>query len=116
MFAVVQLGMLQVLTNGLVQGLAIALLAWAFVLVYVPTRVFHLGLAGIYSLSPYIGMLLLGEGAPELAAIAGAIAAGAMTIEINKALSEVTGYFQQQRQGPATVEVVRLIEELMVAG
>lgn len=38
---------------------------------------------------------------------------GAWTIEINQELSEVTGYFHQQRRGAATVEVVALVEELL---
>jgi NAD-dependent deacetylase len=41
---------------------------------------------------------------------------GAMTIEVNKEVSDVTGYFHQQRQGTATVEVVALVEELLGTG
>lgn len=77
-FATIKPVMLQVLANGLVQGFSIALLAWAFVLVYAPTRVFHLALAGIYALSPYIAALLGGEGLPEMVAFAGAVSAGVM--------------------------------------
>jgi NAD-dependent deacetylase len=42
-----------------------------------------------------------------------ALAAGAQTIEINRELSEVTGFFHQQRRGAATREVVTLVEELL---
>lgn len=45
--------MQQALANGLTAGLAIALLAVAFAIVYAPTRVFHLALAGVYSVVPY---------------------------------------------------------------
>lgn len=38
---------------------------------------------------------------------------GAYTIEINRELSAVTGYFHQQRQGAATVEVATLVQELL---
>ena len=38
---------------------------------------------------------------------------GATTVEVNKEVSEVTGYFDQQRQGPATLEVTALVEELL---
>lgn len=41
--------------------------------------------------------------------------AGAMTVEVNKEVSEVTGYFHQQRQGPATEQVAALVEELLNA-
>lgn len=38
---------------------------------------------------------------------------GALTVEVNKEVSEVTGLFHHQRQGPATVEVTALVEELL---
>lgn len=40
-------------------------------------------------------------------------AGGAYTVEINRELSEVTGYFHQQRRGTATVEVSALVEEVL---
>jgi NAD-dependent protein deacetylase/lipoamidase len=40
-------------------------------------------------------------------------AAGAQTIEINREVSEVTGYFHQQRCGAASREVTALVEELL---
>lgn len=42
-----------------------------------------------------------------------ALAHGALTVEVNKQVSDVTGYFHQQRQGPATSEVFALVEELL---
>jgi NAD-dependent deacetylase len=42
-----------------------------------------------------------------------ALSSGAQTIEINRELSDVTGYFHHQRRGAATVEVVKLMEELL---
>lgn len=42
-----------------------------------------------------------------------ALLAGAMTVEVNRELSEVTGYFHQQRRGAATVEVAALVRELL---
>jgi NAD-dependent deacetylase len=38
---------------------------------------------------------------------------GALTVEINPELSDVAGYFHQQRRGTATVEVTALVEELL---
>lgn len=38
----------QILFNGLCNGALIALLAMAFVVVYLPTKVFYIALAGIY--------------------------------------------------------------------
>ncbi len=42
-----------------------------------------------------------------------ALASGAVTVEVNKQLSEVTGFFHQQRQGPATEQVSLLVDELL---
>lgn len=42
-----------------------------------------------------------------------ASAAGAMTVEINRESSQVSGLFQQQRCGTATREVSALVEELL---
>lgn len=38
---------------------------------------------------------------------------GATTVEINREVSDVTGYFHQQRKGAATVEVAAMVEELL---
>jgi NAD-dependent deacetylase len=38
---------------------------------------------------------------------------GASTVEINREISEVTGLFDLQRRGPATVEVAGMVEELL---
>lgn len=45
---------MQILINGLISGSAIALLAVAFQAVYLPTRVFFMGLAGIYAATPFV--------------------------------------------------------------
>ena len=44
---------MQIFFNGLISGLTIALLAVAFQVVYLPTRVFFIGLAGLYTFAPY---------------------------------------------------------------
>jgi branched-chain amino acid transport system permease protein len=44
---------MQIILNGFISGLVIALLATGFQLVYLPTRVFFVGLAGLYTLAPY---------------------------------------------------------------
>lgn len=42
-------------------------------------------------------------------------AMGALTVEINKQVSDVSDLFYQQRQGSATVEVTALVEELLAS-
>jgi branched-chain amino acid transport system permease protein len=68
---------MQILINGLVSGSAIALLALAFQAVYLPTRVFFIGLAGVYSATPFIAHAVHQAGGPAwlvgLAALAAAV-------------------------------------------
>jgi branched-chain amino acid transport system permease protein len=45
---------LQVILNSLIAGSSVALLAAAFQIVYLPTRVFFLALGGVYAASPYL--------------------------------------------------------------
>lgn len=45
---------MQILINGAISGLTLALLALAFQVVYRSCRVFYLALAGVYALVPYI--------------------------------------------------------------
>lgn len=53
---------MQIFLNGLISGAAIALLAVAFQAVYLPTRVFFVGLAGIYALAPFLTRSALSAG------------------------------------------------------
>ena len=39
--------------------------------------------------------------------------AGALTLEVNKECSEVSSQFHEQRRGPASREVVSLVDELL---
>ena len=55
---------LQVIFNGVVSGLVLAVLALSFSLVYLPTRVFHIALAGIVTLVPYVAMSSLKHDMP----------------------------------------------------
>jgi len=53
---------MQIFVNGISSGLAIALLAVAFQAVYLPTRVFFIGLAGVYSSVPFLAHAVLTRG------------------------------------------------------
>ena len=67
---------MQVLLNGLISGLAIAILAFAFAIVYLPTRVFHIALGGIYVAVPFIALSSLSAGIPWPLAILAALMVG----------------------------------------
>lgn len=60
---------MQVLINGIIQGLLFALMGVAFSLVYSTTRTFHIALGAIYSLAPYILLLFIGNGLGWVAGI-----------------------------------------------
>lgn len=60
---------MQILMNGLVAGLAIAVLSLAFTLVYLPTRVFHLALAAIYVGVPFLAYTIVQRGWPLYCAV-----------------------------------------------
>lgn len=72
---------MQVLVNGLVSGATIAVLALAFAVVYLPTRVFHIALAGIYSLAPFLAMSI-GNAEMPWAVSAGAALVGGIALSV----------------------------------
>ena len=67
---------MQILFNGLCNGALIALFAMAFVIVYLPTKVFYVALAGVYVLGAYLTKQFLAWSLPWPVAIGGALAAG----------------------------------------
>jgi branched-chain amino acid transport system permease protein len=67
---------MQIIVNGLVTGAAIAILALAFQTVYLPTRVFFIGMAGVYAISPFIALSVVRAGGNQwIAGTASAVAA-----------------------------------------
>lgn len=50
---------MQIIINGILQGILIGAIGVAFALVYRTTKVFHVALGGLYSSSPYIFISLL---------------------------------------------------------
>lgn len=67
---------MQILANGLITGLTIVVVALAFVVVYLPTRVFHIALGGVYAVVPFIAWTCLRGGWPWYLAITVAILTG----------------------------------------
>ncbi|MEI6428974.1 MAG: branched-chain amino acid ABC transporter permease [Pseudanabaena sp. ELA607] len=45
---------MQILVNGLITGAIVAVMALAFTVVYLPTRIFYIALGGIYALAPFL--------------------------------------------------------------
>lgn len=66
----------QSMLNGMMSGLALSVLALSFAIVYTSTGIFHIMLAGVFALAPYIAWSLMDAGV--LVAATAAIAAGAV--------------------------------------
>ena len=64
---------MQILVNGLLQGVLFGTLGVAFALVYRTTQVFHIALGGIYALAPYLLMSAITAGLPIWGATALAV-------------------------------------------
>lgn len=63
---------MQVAVNGIITGLALALLALGFTVTYLPTRVFHVALGAVYTSVPFVAWTCLSLGYPWY--VAGAVA------------------------------------------
>ena len=64
---------MQVLAFGLVTGSTIALVALAFQLVYLPTKVLHIALGAVYVAAPYAALLTIRAGLPWYATMVAAL-------------------------------------------
>lgn len=60
---------MQVILNGAISGLEIAVLGLAFQLVYLPTKVFHIALGALYAAAPFLAWEALQQGVPPVLAI-----------------------------------------------
>jgi len=60
---------MQILLNGLIQGLLIALTAVGFSAVYNSTGIFHIGQAAVYALTPFFAQSLIQAGVTALLAV-----------------------------------------------
>ncbi|MFO1058736.1 MAG: branched-chain amino acid ABC transporter permease [Dongiaceae bacterium] len=60
---------MQLVLNGAGSGAVVAVLALAFQLVYLPTRVFHFAMAALYAAAPFIVWQALDWGVPRPAAL-----------------------------------------------
>jgi branched-chain amino acid transport system permease protein len=61
---------MQLVVNGAASGAVVAVLALAFQLVYLPTRVFHFAMAALFAAAPFVTWQALQEGVPRPLALA----------------------------------------------
>lgn len=78
---------MQILFNGLISGATIGVLALGFAVVYLPARVFHIALAGIYAGAPFVAWACRQAGAPWWLSIAAAATTGVVVSLICEALN-----------------------------
>ena len=69
---------MQILLNGLCNGMVIALLAIAYTVVYVPTKIFYISLSGIYVGCAYLTWQMIKSGFSVTWAIVISVVAGAV--------------------------------------
>jgi len=67
---------MQILANGLISGLTIALLAVGFSAVYIPTRVFYVALGGIYAGVPFVALECMRRSLPDVLSVVVAVLVG----------------------------------------
>ena len=65
---------MQILVNGLITGGIVAVMALAFTVVYLPTRIFYIALGGVYALAPFLVWTGLQWGLAWYVAVAAALA------------------------------------------
>lgn len=95
--------MLQILVNGFISGLVIALLGLAFTVANLPTRVFHLALAGVYTAVPFITWTLWRSDWHPAWGVTVALACGITISTLCEALSH---WWLERRNAPDSLHLV----------
>lgn len=98
--------MTQVILNGIVNGLNIAMLAMAFSLVYIPTRIFHVAIGGIFAFVPYVTLQCQKSGVSSAMAMVAGIT-GAILLSL---VCEWGNHARLQRKGATSA--VHLVASL----
>lgn len=104
--------LIPIVANGLVSGLLVALMALAFAIVYVPTRVFHVALGATYVGAPLVAWALVRGGFAWIVAVPFSVAAGAAF----SALCEVGNHGPlERRAGSSTAHFISSLGISIVA-
>ena len=93
----------QILLNGFLSGLVIALLGLAYTVASLPTRVFHMALAGVYTATPFIAWSLWKTTWHPAWGIGIALAAAALLSMLCEALNH---WRLERKQAPYTLHLV----------
>ncbi len=94
---------MQILINGLLQGVLLGALGVAFSLVYRTTKVFHIALGGIYAAAPFVLLTAMQSGAPLiLSALFVILAAAGLGVLIE----ETVHWPFERKRSPAAVHLI----------
>lgn len=94
---------MQILLNGLLQGLLFGTVGVAFALVYRTAKVFHLALGGCLALAPYLMLAGLDAGLPVWAAVLSTIAAVAA---VGILIEETIHWPLSRKRAPSEVHLI----------
>lgn len=94
---------MQILMNGLLQGVLFGAIGVAFALVYRTTKVFHLALGGSLALAPYLALAALGIGFPTWLA---ALLAVALAAVIGIVIEETIHWPLARKRAPSEVHLI----------
>jgi len=102
---------IQVVVNGAISGLLIALYALGFQFVYLTTRTFHIASAGVFTLVPYIALAVVKTGKPVVFSLLVALVAGVL----DSALCELLNHrLLMKRQASEAVHMMSSLGILIV--
>ena len=94
---------MQILINGLLQGMLFGAIGVAFALVYRTTHVFYIALGGIYALTPYLLLSGLNVGMPLVLALILALALSAL---LSILAEESIHWPFERKRSPAEVHLI----------
>ena len=95
--------MLQILLNGFISGLVIALLGLAFTVASLPTRVFHVALAGVYTAVPFVALSLWNSSWPHSLGVGVAILVG---VGLSTLCESLNHWWLERKQAPDGLHLV----------
>lgn len=94
---------MQILLNGLLQGVLFGAIGVAFALVYRTAKVFHVSLGGIYALAPFIALSAAAYGLPAWSA---ALLAVLVAVVLGVAVEESIHWPFARKRAPAEVHLI----------
>lgn len=94
---------MQILLNGLLQGVLFGAIGVAFALVYRTAKVFHVSLGGIYALAPFIALSVAANGLPAWSAALFAVLAA---VALGVAIEESIHWPFARKRAPAEVHLI----------